>query len=136
MEIITLRKCIEQYALDNDLEIIFLENPNFDKSIIGISEDGKLIYVYENMIYEFMEDNKCTYEEAVEFIEYNTIRALYYIPNHPIILKETTLTLKEKVDEYVEEKKEERLKYLRNKAKVCPLDKEERYELNKLEGEY
>lgn len=40
------------------------------------------------------------------------------------------------VDEYVEEKKEERLEYLRNKAKVCPLDKEERYELNKLEGDY
>ena len=40
------------------------------------------------------------------------------------------------VDEYVEEKKEERLEYLRNKAKVCPLDKEERYELNRLEGEY
>jgi hypothetical protein len=40
------------------------------------------------------------------------------------------------VDEYVEEKKEERLEYLRNKEKVCPLDKEERYELDRLEGGY
>lgn len=37
------------------------------------------------------------------------------------------------VDEYVEEKKEKRLEYLRNKVKVCPLDKEERYELDRLE---
>lgn len=26
------------------------------------------------------------YEESVEFIEYNTIRALPYIPQHPIVM--------------------------------------------------
>ena len=38
------------------------------------------------------------------------------------------------VDEYVEEKKEERLNYLLNKEKVCPLDKAERLEFLKLQG--
>ena len=96
MEDKALRKRIEQYAIDNDLEIVFFKNPSFDQSIIGISEDGKLIYNYNNMIYEFMEDNQCSWEDTVEFIEYNTIRSLHYIPDHPIVLRETILTLKEK----------------------------------------
>ena len=36
------------------------------------------------------------------------------------------------VDEYVEEKRQARLKYLLDKEKVCPLDKEERLELYQL----
>ena len=39
------------------------------------------------------------------------------------------------VHDYLEEKKDNRITYLLNKEKVCPLDKEERYELNELLNE-
>lgn len=38
------------------------------------------------MVECLMEEDGMEYEDAVEFIEYNTIRALPYIPEHPIIM--------------------------------------------------
>jgi hypothetical protein len=39
------------------------------------------------MVEELMEDEECSYEEAVEWIDYNTIRALPYAgENGPIIM--------------------------------------------------
>ena len=63
------------------------ESPSFDSAIIGVDYFGRLIYDYEQMVIEFMETNNVSYEEAVEFIDYNTLRSLgYYKDNAPIIL--------------------------------------------------
>ena len=63
----------------------------FDKSIVGISSDQRVVYDYDLMVKEFAEDNNCTTEEAEEFIQYNTIRALPYTDdvdgNKPIIIE-------------------------------------------------
>ena len=78
---------VRRYADENDLCIVYFTNPNFDKSIIGISTDDRIIYDYDNMVTELMKTDNISYEEAIEFIEYNTIRAIPYIDNAPIILK-------------------------------------------------
>ncbi len=57
----------------------------FDKAIIGITHDNILIYDYEIMIKILCENNNLNKEEAEDFLEYNTIRALKYIENAPII---------------------------------------------------
>jgi hypothetical protein len=63
------------------------ESPSFDSAIIGVDYFGRLIYDYEQMIVDFMKINNVSYEEAVEFIDYNTLRSLgYYKDNAPIIL--------------------------------------------------
>lgn len=82
--------------LDETVENCMLfENPSFDNSIIGVSEDGKhVVYDYEKMISEFIEDSNISNDdggaimEAVDFIDYNTVRALYYTDadNKPIIM--------------------------------------------------
>lgn len=59
----------------------FFENPALDKSIVGITDDGRLVYDYEKMIDELSEDDKISREEAQEFIDYNTMRAPPYIGN-------------------------------------------------------
>ena len=71
---------------------IIFENPSFDKSIIGISTDGSIIYSLFRMIKEFAKDNNCSDEEALEFIDYNTIRAMSYITDgvKPTIVDDTT----------------------------------------------
>ena len=65
-----------------------------------------------------------------EDIEECVNRIIYHVSENTLNMN----FISDIVDEYVEEKKEERLEYLLNKEKVCPLDKEERYELNKLQG--
>lgn len=44
------------------------------------------MYDFEKMVTQLAEDDGITREEAIEFIEYNTIRALPYIENGPIIM--------------------------------------------------
>lgn len=79
-------KEICDYAEEKEVDIVLLENPKFENSIIGLSSDGRAIYDLELMIKDLMVENKISYEEALEFIEYNTIRALSYFDNAPIIL--------------------------------------------------
>ena len=62
------------------------DNYAYDNSIIGISTDGRVIYSYEKMIEELVKDSGMSELEAIEWINYNTIRALSYLgPNAPII---------------------------------------------------
>lgn len=59
---------------------VVLDNESYDNSIIGVTFEGGAIYSYERMVEEYMKDNDCTEEEAVEWIEYNTMRAIPYFP--------------------------------------------------------
>jgi hypothetical protein len=82
-----LRSAFSAYGEASEQEIIFLDNHSYDASIVGITEDGRLIYDYDKMIQEYMKDEKCDEEEAIEWLEYNTIRALPYMgENAPIIM--------------------------------------------------
>ena len=63
------------------------ESPSFDSAIIGADYFGRLIYDYDKMIIDLMEADNITEEEAIDFIDYNTIRSLpYYGENAPIIM--------------------------------------------------
>lgn len=75
-------------------ELIIFENPDYDSAIIGISHDDRVVYSFEKMIKCLMEEDKITEEEAIEFIEYNTIRAIpYFGPNAPIVLMDEIMFL-------------------------------------------
>lgn len=68
-------------------DVIVLENPAYDEAIEGISEDGRVIYNYEQMVFCLVDDEGMTEEEAADFISYNTVRALPYMGlKAPIIL--------------------------------------------------
>lgn len=113
-----IRDAYNQYGIDHELTIVFLDNEAYDNSIVGITASGNLIYSYQRMVAElaqsyfeaddddlvtslieqegYSEDeakaealNEYTFQ-AVEWIDYNTIRALSYIENGPIILQDET----------------------------------------------
>ena len=69
-------------------ESIVFENPDYDSAIIGYdANDNRIIYDFEKMAEHLMEVDGMEYDEAVEFIEYNTIRSIPYAGgNAPIIL--------------------------------------------------
>ena len=69
-------------------EAMVFDNPSFDKSIIGTdSLRGVAIYDYNKMIEEYMADEESSYEDAVDWIEYNTLRTIPYMGEYaPIVL--------------------------------------------------
>ena len=57
---------------------LVFDNHAYDNSIIGVSLDGRVIYCFERMVEELMSDENWDELDAIEWIEYNTIRALPY----------------------------------------------------------
>ena len=79
---------LKQFLSERGFEdSILFEDPSFAQAIIGISEQGRVIYSYDKMIDSLKLSQSMSYEEAVEFIDYNTLRALPYMGEKcPIIL--------------------------------------------------
>ena len=67
-------------------DAVVFDGPDFDSAIIGVTTDGCVVYDYEKMVQKLQDDDGMTREEAIEFIDYNTIRALPYIKNPPIVM--------------------------------------------------
>ena len=68
-------------------DFIIFENPDYDSAIIGITEDNQVVYDYDKMIEHLMQEDGMDYEEAIDFISYNTIRSLPYAgQGAPIIM--------------------------------------------------
>lgn len=59
-------------------ESILFDRPDFDSAIIGVTEEGRVVYDFWKMVEQMQKDDGISAEEAIEFIEYNTIRALPY----------------------------------------------------------
>lgn len=78
----------EEKLLESGYEgIKFFVNYGYDDALIGVSNDGRAIYDYGKMIEWLMDEEEWSDEEAVEWIEYNTIRALPYLgEGAPIIM--------------------------------------------------
>lgn len=79
------RELLNELGLD---ESIVFENPDYDSAIIGYdANDNRVVYDFDKMVEHLMDNDGMTYEEAVEFIEYNTIRAIPYAgSNSPIVV--------------------------------------------------
>lgn len=78
-----------QALIDLGLEdSIVFENPDYDSAIIGYDANNyRIIYDFQKMIEYLIENDGMSYEESVEFIEYNTLRSIPYAGDKaPIIL--------------------------------------------------
>ena len=66
---------------------IIFENPDYDSAIVGVSDNGEIIYDFDKMVRRLMEEEGMTAEEAADFISYNSIRSLPYVgEGAPIIM--------------------------------------------------
>ncbi len=79
---------LREYLLERgNEETAFFTNPDFIEAIVGISDDGRLIYSYSKMVESLMLSDDMSHEDAVEFIDYNTVRSVPYMGEYaPIIL--------------------------------------------------
>lgn len=76
-----------------DEPLLFFDDLSFDNSIVGLTHDDRVAYLYSKMIKEAMSElssdtYECTEEDAIDWIDYNTIRALSYINDEhkPVII--------------------------------------------------
>ena len=67
-------------------DIIIFKDESYTDAIIGISHDNRAIYDYNKMVEYLVAHENITEEQAKEWIDYNTIRALPYVENSPIIM--------------------------------------------------
>lgn len=79
---------VKEILVDSGYEdAIVLDGTNCDKAFIGVSYDGRAVYDYELLVECLMTSDGMEEYEAVDWIDYNMIRALpYYGENAPIIL--------------------------------------------------
>lgn len=86
-------KELQDYLVEREMpETVVLTGPDYASAVVGISGDERLIYDYQLMVQWFMDANKATEDEAIDFIEYNTIRSLPYMGEKaPIILHKLEL---------------------------------------------
>lgn len=71
---------VEELLLDNDLEgTAYFTGDDYDTAILGYTDDGRLVYSYEKMVDWLVENDNMTPDDAVEWLDYNTIRAIPYM---------------------------------------------------------
>lgn len=78
----------EERLLENGYEgIIFLTNYSYDDALIGVTSDDRAVYDYELMVEWLINTEGFTEEEARDWIDYNTLRALPYLgEGAPVVL--------------------------------------------------
>lgn len=78
----------EERLLENGYEDVkILKDFSYDTALIGVTHDDRTVYDFDKMVEWVMETQGYSHEEAIEWIEYNTIRALPYMgPDSPVIL--------------------------------------------------
>jgi hypothetical protein len=68
-------------------DVIVFEQCSYEDALIGVTEDGRAVYDYRKMVDWLVKQDGMTEEEAEDWIEYNTIRALPYAGSRaPIIM--------------------------------------------------
>lgn len=84
----SIEQLLSDYGYDeSDMnEIVTFSNPSYEDAVIGITTDMRLIYDYDRMVEWCITNEDMTEEQAVEWIDYNTIRSLGYIENAPLIM--------------------------------------------------
>lgn len=79
---------VEEMLLDNGYDdVIFFTDFGYDSALIGVDVNNRAVYDYQKMIEWLVINEEFTDEEAADWIDYNTIRALPYIGDGaPIVM--------------------------------------------------
>ena len=76
----SVKELCEYLETQGHTETIFFKNPSYIKAITGITSSEQLIYDYDLMVAAAMEEG-WNEEDAIEWIEYNTLRSIPYMGN-------------------------------------------------------
>lgn len=62
-------------------------NPDYEDAIVGVTDDGRIVYDFDKMVEYLMKKEGWSDIESIEWIDYNVIRSIPYMgENAPIIV--------------------------------------------------
>lgn len=64
-------------------DVIVFCNPNYTTALIGLTDTNQAVYDYDLMVEWLMTDENMDYEEAADFISYNS--SYYFGEKYPVI---------------------------------------------------
>lgn len=68
-------------------DLVFYENPDYDSAILGVDmSSNRVVYDYDLMVDSLMSDLDLSHEDAVDFIDFNTLGSISPIGLEPIVL--------------------------------------------------
>lgn len=84
------RTALRRFLADAYGPVVMLDGPEFDGGIVGTTHDGKLVYSYEKLVRALIGGTaRWSVADAVDWIEYNTIRSLPYMGDKaPIVMND------------------------------------------------
>lgn len=77
------------YSIEDleESETMFFRDPDFSTAIVGVDCNNRVVYDYEKMLDYLVVYENMTYEDAADFISYDTLRALaYWSGNKPVVM--------------------------------------------------
>ena len=61
--------------------------PGYESAIIGVTDDDRVAYDYHRLCLAEMANAGCTYEEAEEWVQFNTLRSIPYMGSQsPVVI--------------------------------------------------
>lgn len=82
--VMTFGDNIDNILKENEGAIIF-EAPSYHDAIIGSTDDGRIVYDYDKMVECLCNEDGMESDEAMDFIGYNTFRAMPYFQPSPVV---------------------------------------------------
>ena len=68
-------------------DVLIFTDYSYDDALVGVTEDNRAVYDYNKMVDWLMREESWSMDEAIEWIEYNTIRSLDYMgPEAPVVI--------------------------------------------------
>lgn len=81
----TAAELLEDYGYE---DVVIFSNYSYDDALIGVTHDNRAVYDYDLMVEWLVSHEGFSYEDAIEWIEYNTLRAIpYYGNTAPIVMR-------------------------------------------------
>ena len=77
---------LNEWLLEHDHAGTGTFGEDYLSAIIGITEEGNLVYSYPKMVEQEMTDYGVSEDDAMDYINYNAIRTIPYMKENPPII--------------------------------------------------
>lgn len=88
--LLTPEEILENNGYDIDTlqeeKVILYRNPNFSTAIVGMSDDYRVVYDYNKMIEHLITYEGWSEQEAIDWIDFNTLRTYTSEGQMPIVM--------------------------------------------------
>lgn len=76
----------EKLLFEGFENVVIFKDYDYEDAFLGVTNDNRAVYDYDLMVESLMQKQSMTIDEAIEWIDYNTIGAIGGKETDPLIL--------------------------------------------------